>query len=165
MPLSHRLDRAHQLPLLTNLAMIGSVGRAHKIELLGQLSLFAACNKRQLGQVATLTVPAQLTKGSVMTRQGAAGGLAFIIVTGRAEVVRNGKLLALLGPGDVVGELSLIDGQPRSATVTATSDLEVLELNRADLMKLMDKAPPVTRKLLESLARRVRDADLLPTTH
>lgn len=143
--------------------MIGSVGRARKIELLGQMPLFAACSKRQLEQVAALTVPFEHKKGTVMTRQGAVGGLAFIIVTGRAEVVRNGKRLALLGPGDVVGELSLIDGKPRSATVTSTSDIEVLELDRADLLKLVTKAPPVMRRLLESLARRLRDTDLLPT--
>ncbi len=98
--------------------MIGSVGRARKIELLGHIPLFATCSKRQLGQVAALTVPAELKKGTVMTRQGAAGGLAFIIVTGRAEMLRDGKRRVLLGPGDVVGELSLIDGEPRSATVT-----------------------------------------------
>ena len=143
--------------------MIRSVGRARKVELLAQLSLFAACNQRQLGQIAALTVPFELKKGTVMTRQGAAGGLAFIIVTGSAEVVRDGKRLALLGPGDVVGELSLIDGKPRSATVTATSDLEVLELDRAELLKLVTRFPPVMRKLLESLARRLRDADLLST--
>ena len=129
------------------------------------MPLFAACNKKQLGQVAAVTVPAEFKKGTVMTRQGAAGGLAFIIVSGRAEVVRDGKRLALLGPGDVVGELSLIDGQPRSATVTATSDLEVLELDRADLLKLVTKAPPFMRKLLESLAGRLRDVDLLPAAH
>ena len=143
--------------------MIRSVGRARRVELLAQLPLFAACNKKQLGQIAALTVPFQLKKGTVMTRQGAAGGLAFIIVTGRAEVVRDGKRLAQLGPGDVVGELSLIDGKPRSATVTATSDLEVLELDRAELLKLVTKFPPVMRKVLESLARRLRDADLLST--
>ena len=80
-------------------------------------------------------------------------------------MVREAKRPALLGPGDVVGELSLIDGKPRSVTVTASSDLEVLELDRADLPKLVTKSPPVMRKLLESLARRVRDADLPPTAH
>lgn len=146
-------------------AMIGSVERARKIELLGNVPLFANCTKKQLGQVAALTVAAELKKGTVMTRQGAAGGLAFIIITGRAELIRGGKRRVLLGPGDVVGELSLIDGEPRSATVTATTDLEVLELDRADLFKLMIKAPPVTRKLLESLAGRVRDTDLVSTNH
>jgi CRP/FNR family transcriptional regulator, cyclic AMP receptor protein len=145
--------------------MIGSLGRARKIELLGQMPLFAACTKRQLEQVAALAVPIERKKGTVMTRQGAAGGLAFIIVTGTAEVVRNGKRVALLGPGGVVGELSLIDGKPRSATVTATSDLEALALDRADLFKLVTKAPSVMRKLLESMAQRLRDTDLLSTAH
>jgi CRP/FNR family transcriptional regulator, cyclic AMP receptor protein len=145
--------------------MIRTVGRARKIDVLGQIPLFSACSKRQLGQIAGLTVPESLKKGTVMTRQGADGGLAFIIISGRAEVVRNGKRLALLGPGDVVGELSLIDGKPRSATVTATKDLEVLELDRADLLKLLTKAPQVMRKLLEALAGRVREADLLHTPY
>jgi CRP/FNR family cyclic AMP-dependent transcriptional regulator len=145
--------------------MIGSLGRARKIELLGQMPLFAACTKRQLEQVAALAVPIERKKGTVMTRQGAAGGLAFIIVTGTAEVVRNGKRVALLGPGGVVGELSLIDGKPRSATVTAASDLGALALDRADLFKLVTKAPPVMRKLLESMAQRLRDTDLLSTAH
>jgi CRP/FNR family transcriptional regulator, cyclic AMP receptor protein len=145
--------------------MIGSLGRARKLELLGQMPLFAACTKRQLEQVAALAVPIERKKGTVMTRQGAAGGLAFIIVTGTAEVARNGKRVALLGPGGVVGELSLIDGKPRSATVTAASDLGALALDRADLFKLVTKAPPVMRKLLESMAQRLRDTDLLSTAH
>ncbi len=139
--------------------VIGSLGRARKIELLERMPLFSTCTKRQLAQVAALTVAADLPKGTVMTRQGAVGGLAYVIATGRAEVTREGKPIAHLGPGDVVGELSLIDGKPRSATVTATTDLEVLELDREDLITLMRKAPPVVRKLLEALAQRVREMD------
>jgi CRP-like cAMP-binding protein len=144
--------------------MLGTWDRARRIELLGRMPLFSACSQRELGQVAALTVPAELKKGTVLTREGAAGGLAFIIATGRAEVTRRGKRLARLGPGDVVGELSLIDGEPRSATVTALSDLEVLELDRRDLLKLMRKAPSVVRKLLESLSQRLREVDALPTS-
>jgi CRP/FNR family cyclic AMP-dependent transcriptional regulator len=127
------------------------------------MPLFSTCSKRQLAQVAALTVSADLPKGTVMTRQGAVGGLAYLIATGRAEVIRDGKRLALLGPGDVVGELSLLDGKQRTATVTATTDLEVLELDRRDLLTLMKKAPPVVRKLLEALAQRVRDVDVRST--
>lgn len=144
--------------------MLDSWGRARRIELLGSIPLFSACSQRELSQVAALTVPAELKKGTVLTRQGAAGGLAFIIAKGRAEVTRNGKPLAKLGPGDVVGELSLIDGKPRSATVTALSDVEVLELDGRDLAKLMKKVPSVVRKLLESLSQRLRDVDALPTS-
>jgi CRP-like cAMP-binding protein len=127
------------------------------------MPLFSTCSKRQLAQFAALTVAADLTKGTVMTHQGAVGGLAYVIVTGQAEVTRDGKQIARLGPGDVVGELSLIDGKPRSATVTATTDLEVLELDGEDLRTLMKKAPPVVRKLLEALAQRVREVDARST--
>jgi CRP/FNR family transcriptional regulator, cyclic AMP receptor protein len=139
------------------------LGKARRIELLARMPLFSTCSKRQLAQVAALTVAADLTKGTVMTHQGAVGGLAYVIVTGQAEVTRDGKQIARLGPGDVVGELSLIDGKPRSATVTATTDLEVLELDGEDLRTLMKKAPPVVRKLLEALAQRVREVDARST--
>jgi CRP-like cAMP-binding protein len=62
-----------------------------------------------------------------------------------------------------VGELSLLDGEPRSATVTAKTDMEVLEISADDLRRLLRKAPSVTRKLLEALSERLREADRLPT--
>jgi CRP/FNR family transcriptional regulator, cyclic AMP receptor protein len=142
--------------------MRGNLGRDRKIELISGVSLFSSCNRKELAQVSALTSPAELKEGTVLTRQGADGGLAFVIASGTAEVTRDGKRLARLGPGDVVGELSLIDGQPRSATVTASSALEVLELDRKDLLKLMRKVRPVARKLLESLSNRLRQTDALP---
>jgi CRP-like cAMP-binding protein len=132
---------------------------ARKLELLDRIGMFSACTKRELAQVAALMVPAELAAGTVLTRQGAAGGLAFVIASGQAEVTRGGKRLATLGPGDVVGELSLIDGLPRSATVKALTDLEVLEIDGRDLNKLLKKVPSVLRKLLESLAARLREID------
>lgn len=137
-------------------------GKARKVELLAQMPLFAALSRHQLGQVAALTVPDELSAGTVLTRQGASGGIAYILASGRAEVLRDGRRLARLGPGDVVGELSLIDGKPRSATVTAITDLEVLEIDARDLTRLLRKAPAVTRNLLEALAERLRQANALP---
>ncbi len=127
------------------------------------MSLFSTANQRELGQVAALTVPGELPAGSVLTRQGTAGGLAFVIAEGKAEVLRGEKRLATLGPGDVVGELSLLDGEPRSATVRALTDMEVLQISSQDLNRLLRKAPSVRRKLLEALAERLREADRMPT--
>ena len=138
--------------------------RSRKIELLGQMALFAACSKRQLGMVASLTVPAELPAGMILTRQGASGGLAYVIAWGRAEVLRSGKRLATLGPGDVVGEMSLIDGKPRSATVKALTDLQVLEIDGRDLRRLMKRAPSVVRKLMESMSERLREVDKMTAT-
>jgi CRP/FNR family transcriptional regulator, cyclic AMP receptor protein len=139
-------------------------GRERKVELVSSIPLFSNCSKRELAQVAALSVPAELKKGTVLTREGADGGLAFVIANGRAEVTRGGRRLARLGPGDVVGELSLIDGMPRSATVTASSDMEVLEIDGHDLQKLLRKAPPVVHKLLESLSHRLRETNALATS-
>ena len=138
-------------------------GKAAKIDLLRRMELFSTCSQRELAQVAALTVQAHFDAGAVLTRQGVSGGLAFVIAKGRADVTRGGRRLATLGPGDVVGELSLIDGGPRSATVTAVSDVEVLEISGEDLQRLLRKAPSVVRKLLEALSIRLRQADRLPT--
>jgi CRP/FNR family transcriptional regulator, cyclic AMP receptor protein len=137
-------------------------GKARKSELLAQMPLFSTCSRRELAQVTALTVPDTLAAGTVLTRQGATGGIAYILASGQAEVLRAGRRLALLGPGDVVGELSLIDGEPRSATVTAVTDLEVLQIDARDLTRLLRRAPAVNRKLLEALAQRLRQADALP---
>ena len=93
--------------------------------------------------------------------QRAAGGLAYIIAAGRAEITRDGKTLAMLGPGDVVGELSLLDGEPRSATVRARTDLSVLEIDSRDLERLLKRVPTLARKLLVSMAGRLRDTDAM----
>jgi CRP/FNR family cyclic AMP-dependent transcriptional regulator len=138
-------------------------GKARKAELLAHMPLFSTCSGRQLAQLTALTVADELTAGTVLTRQGAAGGIAYILASGQAEVLRAGRRLALLGPGDIVGELSLIDGKPRSATVKAITDLEVLEIDSRDLTRLLRKAPAVTRNLLAALAQRLRQADALPT--
>ncbi len=138
-------------------------GKARKAELLAQMPLFSTCSRRQLAQLTDLIVADDLAAGTVLTRQGAAGGIAYILASGQAEVLQRGRRLALLGPGDIVGELSLIDGKPRSATVKAVTDLEVLEIDSRDLTRLMRKAPAVTRNLLTALALRLRQADALPT--
>jgi len=139
-------------------------GRARKVELLSSMDMFSACSRRELGQVAAVAVQGELQEGAVLTRQGQKGGLAYVIGQGKAEVVRDGQRLASLGPGDVVGELSLIDGEPRSATVRALTPLQVLEINSDDLRRLLRKAPGVRRKLLEALSERLRQADRLPTS-
>jgi CRP-like cAMP-binding protein len=143
---------------------MASWAKKQKAELLAQMPLFSTCSKRQLAQVTSFTVADQLPAGSILTRQGAAGGIAYILASGQAEVLRGGRRLALLGPGDVVGELSLIDGKPRSATVKAVTDLEVLEIDARDLSRLLRTAPAVSRNLLAALAERLRRVDaLLPT--
>lgn len=138
---------------------VGKLGRGRKAQALKAVTLFSSCSARELAQVAALSVEVALEEGTMLTREGHAGGLAYVILDGTADVIRRGRRITSLGPGAVVGELSLIDGQPRSASVRATSDLHVLELDAHDLHRLLDRAPHVMRKLLEAMSLRIRQAD------
>ena len=130
-----------------------------KIELLSRLPLFETCSQRELAQVATISVEARRPAGTILTREGQAGGLLFVIIEGEAEVVSNGKTLGRLGPGDVVGELSLIDGQVRSASVRAVTDVHLLEIATDEFQKLVDQSPKFVRNLLRALSLRIREMD------
>jgi CRP/FNR family transcriptional regulator, cyclic AMP receptor protein len=126
---------------------------------LGAIPLFSACSQRELKLVASLTVPSEIMRGKTLTFEGRSAGIAFIVVAGRAEVLIHGQRVASVGPGETVGELSLIDGGSRSATVRALTDMEVLTLDGRSFRKLLTRAPSVERKLLQGMASRLRDVD------
>lgn len=100
-----------------------------------------------------------LPAGRHLCEQGSIGREAFVIVDGTAEVRRNGRKVAELKPGDCFGELALLDHGPRTATVTATTDLKVLVLGAREFAAVVDEVPPIAHKLLRSLAGRIRDLD------
>lgn len=100
-----------------------------------------------------------LAAGRVLCEQGQLGREAFVIVSGTAEVRRNNRKVATLGPGDCVGELALLDHGPRTATVTAATDMQALVIGAREFAALIDRVPPIAHKLLKALAGRVRDLD------
>lgn len=130
-----------------------------KTDQLERLELFRDLSRRERTQIADVLVEEEVTAGRPLTREGQDGGTAYVIVEGTAEVVSGNTTLATLGPGDVVGELSLLDHQPRSATVTATSDLKVLAITHSDFAKILCAVPDLAFGLLSVLARRVRELD------
>lgn len=93
------------------------------------------------------------------SEEGAPGEEGFLLLEGRVEVRREGDKLADRGRGTFIGEMSLIDGEPRSATVIASEECRLLVMHRRDFMSLLDRVPGVERKLLVELARRLREAD------
>ena len=133
--------------------------RSDKISLLRNVPLFSQLSQRQLNAVARHADEIQLRKGAVLAKQGAQGLEAIIIVDGRARVVTDGKTIAELTAGDVVGEMSVIDGKPRSATVIAETPMDLLVLHRRDFVFLLETVPGLQRKLLVTLCQRVREAD------
>lgn len=127
-------------------------------EMLAGVRFFADLSPKELASIARLMTPIDVPKGKVLAREGSVGREFFVIVSGEAEVTRHGQVLARLGPGDHFGEIALLAATPRTATVTALTDMTVEVLTRAEFADLLDGAPAVTRKLLRGMAAMLEDA-------
>ena len=123
------------------------------------IPLFSACSKRDLQRLSRATDELQIVSGTELTVQGTIGREAFVIISGTAAVIKDGTQVAEVGPGDHFGELSLLDGGLRTATVTATSDMVVLVLSKPAFNGVLDEIPTLAHKLLVSLAHRLRESE------
>ena len=133
--------------------------RSDKVDLLRNIPLFSGLSQRHLNAIAKYADGVQLRQGAILAKQGRQGLEAMIIVDGRARVERDGKVLAELGPGAVVGELAVIDAKPRSATVIAETPVSLLVVHRRDFVSLVEVIPGLARNLLVKLCERLREAD------
>jgi CRP/FNR family cyclic AMP-dependent transcriptional regulator len=132
-------------------------GRAEPGPLQG-VPWFAACTEEQLGEVARLAERLEVHAGEVILREGRLGRELFVILSGRATVTRAGRVVNLLGAGDYFGELAAIEAAPRSATVTATTDLDVLIIGPREFEAIVD-IPGFRHALFAGMSRRIREAD------
>jgi CRP/FNR family transcriptional regulator, cyclic AMP receptor protein len=134
-------------------------GRNAKVELLRGVSLFSACSGRELTRIASLADEIAVPEGRVLIRQGRPGREFFVIVEGKAKVSARGKKATTIGPGAGFGEMSLLDQGPRSATVTAQSDMYLLVLDSRSFFSLIEEVPSVAQKIFRVMAARLRKAD------
>jgi CRP/FNR family transcriptional regulator, cyclic AMP receptor protein len=123
---------------------------------LQRVPLFSGFNEDEIRQVAELSRIVEAPAGTVITQIGDAGDTFFIIIDGMAAVRMPVGSGSHLQPGDCFGEMSLVDGEPRSATIVATTDLRVLVVDRSNFWRLLDEAPELMRRILTMLSRRVR---------
>jgi CRP/FNR family cyclic AMP-dependent transcriptional regulator len=130
-----------------------------KVELLSNVPLFSTCSKRDLRRIAALVDEIDVPGGKVLIRQGEPGWECFVIADGEAKATVRGSGTTPLGPGDVVGEMALLDQGPRSATVTAKTDMHLLVLSSRNFSTLIDDVPLVARRVMAALARRLREAE------
>jgi CRP/FNR family transcriptional regulator, cyclic AMP receptor protein len=128
------------------------------VERLQGVPWFAECTGEQLVEIARIVERLRIQEGEVILREGRVGRELYIIVEGTVVVTRAGKIVNDWGPGDYFGELAAIDASPRSATVTATSDLDVLVVGPRELQSMME-IPCFRNALLGGMSRRIRDAD------
>ncbi len=134
-------------------------GKDAKIDLLRGVSLFSACSNRELSRIASLADEIDVPEGRVLTRQGDVGREFFVVVDGRARASVRGRKSQRLRAGDSFGEMSLLDQGPRSATVTADTDMHLLVLDSRSFFALIEDVPSVARKIMRVLAERLRSAE------
>ena len=132
--------------------------KAH-LEHLRNVNLFQGCSTKELERIAKASDEITMPAGSLIVDQGQTGREAFIVLEGTVTVKRNGKKLGSYGPGTIIGELSLLDHGPRTATVTCDTDCDLLLLDQRHFMGVLDTVPAIAHKLLATLAGRIRDLD------
>jgi CRP/FNR family transcriptional regulator, cyclic AMP receptor protein len=132
---------------------------------LAEVPLFRACSTKDLKLIGRAATEVDVPADKELVREGVAGHEFFLIISGSAAVSRNGRKVATLGPGQYFGELALLDRGPRNATVTATDPMRVVILGQREFTGLLDEVPGLARKLLTSMATRLRDADAKDHRH
>jgi len=128
-------------------------------ESLKGVPIFAGVRDKDLGRLAKVMRESRFNEGETITTEGRSGVGFFLIEEGNATVSLRGEIVRTLGPGDHFGEVALIDEGPRSATVTATTDLQCRGLAAWEFKSFVKEHPEVAWPLLETLASRLRDAE------
>jgi CRP/FNR family transcriptional regulator, cyclic AMP receptor protein len=139
------------------------VDKQAAVDLLAGVDLFQGLSKKELRAIAAMAKEMHYEPGRHVVTEGEKGGRFHVIVDGKAKVTVGGRTRNILGPGDYFGEISLIDGGPRSATVTAETPLTTLALAEWHFRPLLKEVPTIAPKVLVEMCRRLRDNEKLLT--
>jgi CRP-like cAMP-binding protein len=130
-------------------------GSNAKIELIKRVPLFSKLSKSKLNEVAAIADEIDLPKGKNLTREGERGREFFVLIEGEAEVRKGGRRVNTLGPGDFLGEISLITKVPRTATVTTSGPTRVLVITDRAFGQLLRQSPEISQGVLEAVGERL----------
>ena len=138
--------------------VVTTQGGPSTVERLKAVDQLRDCTEAQLEEVARLADRMHVGEGEVLTREGRIGREFFLILSGTVAVTQKGRQVNTLGPGDFFGELAALDPGPRTATVTAQSDIEVLIIGPREFAAMAD-IPGFRDALFKSMAGRLREVD------
>jgi CRP-like cAMP-binding protein len=130
-----------------------------RVAQLSEVPLFANCSKRELTRLLSRLRTESVDAGHTLFVEGAPSSNLYVILTGSAVVRRKGRQIARVGTGDVVGELSVITGGPRTATVVAETPIEWLVLDQVSLRHAIDEVPGLGWHVLQAVAARLAEND------
>jgi CRP/FNR family cyclic AMP-dependent transcriptional regulator len=122
---------------------------------LKDVPFFSKLKKKELQVIATNADEVDVPAGKVLTKQGDLGDSFFVIESGSAEVARDGEVINELGPGDFFGEIGLLGGERRVASVTATSPMRLVVLTGAQLRAMESRMAPVGERIRAAMAQRL----------
>jgi CRP-like cAMP-binding protein len=129
------------------------------IEYLRRVPLFSSLNKRDISAVAKAGDELDFAAGHELITEGTTGSEAYILLSGNVTVTRKGTKLAKLGPGDIIGELALLDQSTRTASVVCDTDCSALVIDRRHFTPLIERSPALGIRFLAELAARLRNLD------
>jgi CRP-like cAMP-binding protein len=127
-------------------------------DVLGEIPLFAGLSKRQRSRIASIAKTRQFRPYTTIVRAGDRGEAFYVVLDGTVIVKPPGKRAAKLGPGEFFGELALLDGAARTASVEAQTDVTLILLGRTGFRKIIEDEPKIAVRLLETVAARLRAA-------
>ncbi|MBI3005213.1 MAG: Crp/Fnr family transcriptional regulator [Ignavibacteriales bacterium] len=138
---------------------------SEEITFLRNVPIFSDLEDKDLLRIVKLGVRQKYKKGNIVVLEQESGAALFVIITGKVKVVRTDEdgrevILSMFGPGEFFGEMSLLDGLARSASVVATLKSELFMIHRRDFLQLLEEYPQVAISLLAELAMRLRKADM-----
>jgi len=129
------------------------------VAILGQVPLFAGLSRRHLKQIAEHADEIGFRKGEAIVEEDQPGGTFYVILEGEIRVVRHKRTIARMGPGEFFGEISLLDGGPRTATVVAETPVTAVRVFKRSFDKVVTQEPGVASQILAVVARRLREAE------
>ena len=130
-----------------------------KLDLLRPVPLFAGCDDADLEQISKITEEIQARERTVLTHEGRQEGHFFIVLSGSVRINRDNRTINMLGPGDFLGEIALLDGGPRTATATTEEPTTLLAIRNAAFHELLDRSPTVRTAVLAAAGARMREMD------
>jgi CRP/FNR family transcriptional regulator, cyclic AMP receptor protein len=131
---------------------------------LARVPMFSGCSKKELTTIARTVREISHPAGTVIATEGEPGAGLFVIETGEADVTIGGKRVNRLKDGDFFGEMALLDGGPRTATVTSTTDIQMWALTEWVFRGLLVEHPTIALRTLEAMASRLRGATKTAST-
>jgi len=127
--------------------------------------MFGSVSKRGIRSIVSAATEIDVRAGRTLVQQGGSDRDLFVIMSGTAEVTKDGKRIATLRPGDFFGEMALLHKAPRMATVTARTDMALMVLGAREFQVVVEREPAIARRLLEAMAQRVRSTERGAISH